>query len=138
MLFRTSWLVFKYAVFAVVAIVVNIVAQDLTTRCYAGPFHVAASMIVGTGAGLVIKYILDKRYIFRFVARDAAHDGRTFILYTAMGLATTAIFWAFELGFHHAFATKEMRYVGGIIGLMLGYLIKFYLDKQFVFHVARP
>ena len=32
--------------------------------------------MVGTGVGLVVKYILDKRYIFRFRARNATHDGQ--------------------------------------------------------------
>ena len=55
-------------------------------------------------------------------------------LYTAMGLATTVIFWGFEFGFHHLFATREMRYLGGVIGLAIGYVSKYYLDKRYVFH----
>ena len=86
--------------------------------------------------GLVVKYILDKRYIFRFRARDAAHDGKTFVLYTLMGLATTLIFWGFEFGFDHIFETKEMRYLGGIIGLAIGYLTKYHLDKRYVFRMG--
>ncbi|HMU91334.1 MAG TPA: GtrA family protein, partial [Pseudomonadales bacterium] len=31
------------------------------------------------------------------------------------------------------FATKEMRYLGGIIGLAIGYLAKYHLDKRYVF-----
>jgi putative flippase GtrA len=92
-------------------------------------------MIVGTGVGLVVKYVLDKRYIFRFRARDAAHDGKTFFLYTVMGLATTAIFWGFELGFDYLFATKQMRYMGGVLGLAIGYLVKYNLDKHYVFRM---
>ncbi len=90
-------------------------------------------MAAGTGVGLVVKYILDKRYIFRFRARNVVHDSRVFLLYALMGLATTAIFWGFEFGFHHIFASKEMRYLGGVIGLAIGYLTKYQLDKRFVF-----
>jgi hypothetical protein len=50
-----------------------------------------------------------------------------------MGLATTFIFWGFEFGFQHLFETKEMRYLGGIIGLAIGYLTKYQLDKRYVF-----
>jgi hypothetical protein len=50
-----------------------------------------------------------------------------------MGVVTTAVFWGFEFGFHHIFQTKEMRYLGGIIGLVGGYLIKYHLDKRYVF-----
>ena len=80
--------------------------------------------------------MLDKRYIFRFQARDAKHDGRTFFLYSLMGLATTVLFWGCEFGFHYLFETREMRYLGGIIGLAIGYLTKYQLDKRYVFRVA--
>ena len=126
-------LVLSYALFALLATVANIGAQDLSIRAYTGAFAVLLSVAVGTGVGLVVKYVLDKRYIFRFRARNALHDGQTFTLYTAMGLATTVIFWGFEFGFDHLFATKEMRYLGGILGLAIGYLSKYFLDKRYVF-----
>lgn len=122
-----------YTILAAIATLANIGTQDLMTRVYGGAYGVTISMIAGTGVGLVIKYILDKRYIFRFRAENAAHDGKTFFLYTVMGLATTVIFWGFELGFDYLFATKHMRYVGGVIGLAIGYLIKYNLDKHYVF-----
>lgn len=84
---------------------------------------------------MLIKYFLDKRYIFRFRARDVAHDTRTFLLYTFMGLATTVIFWGFEFGFQFLFETREMRYLGGIIGLAIGYITKYQLDKRYVFRM---
>lgn len=126
-------LAIKYAIFALIATAANIGAQDLAIRAYSGAFDILASVIVGTGAGLVVKYVLDKRYIFRFRARSVAHDTRTFALYTVMGLATTVVFWGFEFGFHHLFETREMRYLGGIIGLAIGYLTKYHLDKRYVF-----
>lgn len=126
----------NYAILALIAIAANIGAQDVVIRIYSGAFSVLLSVAVGTGVGLVVKYVLDKRYIFRFRARSVAHDGRTFALYTLMGLATTAIFWGFEFGFHAWFASKEMRYLGGVIGLVIGYLSKYHLDKRFVFRAA--
>lgn len=122
-----------YAFLALVATGANIGAQDLAVRLYDGPAALVVSMLVGTGVGLVVKYLLDKRYIFRFRARNAVHDGQTFLLYALMGLITTTIFWGFELGFDHIFGTRRMRYVGGVIGLGIGYLSKYYLDKHFVF-----
>lgn len=126
-------LAINYAIFALIATAVNIGTQDLVIRTYLGAFNILASIIVGTGVGLVVKYILDKRYIFRFRARSVAHDTQTFALYTIMGLVTTVVFWGFEFGFHHLFETKEMRYMGGGIGLAIGYLIKYHLDKCYVF-----
>ena len=126
----------KYIIFALMVTAVNIGAQDIVIRNYIGAFDILISVVVGTGAGLVVKYILDKHYIFRFRARDAAHDTRTFALYTVMGLVTTVIFWGFEFGFHHIFETKEMRYLGGVIGLAIGYLTKYHLDKRYVFRMG--
>jgi putative flippase GtrA len=126
-------LAISYGIFALIATVANIGAQDAFTRIYSGPGHVATSMVLGTGIGLMVKYLLDKRYIFRFKAQSVAHDSHTFALYTLMGLLTTVVFWGFEWGFHWAFETKEMRYLGGMVGLAIGYLIKYHLDKRFVF-----
>lgn len=130
-------LALTYAFLAVIATAANIGAQDLTIRLYAGAYAVLLSVAVGTGVGLIVKYVLDKRYIFRFRAKNAAHDSWTFILYTLMGLATTVIFWGFEFGFNAVFQTKEMRYLGGIIGLAIGYLTKYHLDKRYVFRSHR-
>lgn len=127
-----------YTILAVIASLANFAAQDLVTRFYGGPFNIAISVVLGTGVGLIVKYVLDKRYIFRFKARDAAHDGKTFILYTIMGLATTFIFWGFEFGFQAVFATKEMRYLGGALGLAIGYVTKYLLDKRYVFRQETP
>lgn len=126
----------RYGIFALIATLANIGSQDLVVRAYAGTHHLLLSVAVGTVVGLVVKYVLDKRYIFHFRARNAAHDGQTFVLYTVMGLATTAIFWGFEFGFHWAFQTKEMRYLGGVIGLAIGYVAKYHLDRRYVFRAV--
>jgi putative flippase GtrA len=126
-------LAITYTFLALIATVANLGTQDLVIRVYSGKFDVLLSVVIGTGVGLVFKYILDKRYIFRFRPRNAVHDGQTFALYLLMGLATTFIFWGFEFGFHHLYETKEMRYLGGVIGLAIGYLTKYQLDKRFVF-----
>lgn len=126
-------LAITYAILALIATAANIGAQDLVIRVYAGAFDVLLSVAIGTGVGLVVKYVLDKRYIFKFRARSAVHDGQVFTLYVLMGIATTLIFWGFEFGFHYLFETKEMRYLGGVIGLAIGYVTKYHLDKRFVF-----
>ena len=122
-----------YSILALIAALANFAAQDLATALYGGPFGITISVVLGTGVGLLVKYVLDKRYIFQFKARSAIHDGQTFMLYTIMGLLTTAIFWGFEFGFQHAFETKEMRYFGGAIGLAIGYVAKYLLDRRYVF-----
>lgn len=126
-----------YALLAALATAANIGAQDLLLRLYHGPWHVAASVVLGTGTGLVLKYLLDKRYIFRFRARNAAHDAQTFVLYVGAGVLTTALFWLSEWAFDHAFGgDRVMRYAGAVLGLAAGYWLKYHLDKRFVFRVA--
>ena len=50
-----------------------------------------------------------------------------------MGVFTTAIYWGVEYAFHLIFATDTMRYVGGVIGLAIGFYVKYQLDKKYVF-----
>lgn len=126
-------LAIKYVIFAVIATGVNIAGQDLSGRAYAGGFSLYVSMFVGTLAGLAVKYILDKKYIFYHTSKNLADDGRMFFIYTSMGIITTLLFWGTELGFEYAFHTKTMRYVGALLGLGVGYLVKYNLDKRFVF-----
>jgi putative flippase GtrA len=61
-------LVLVYSALAAIATAVNIGAQHLSTRLYAGPGTVVCSMIAGTGVGLAVKYWLDKRFVFRRTA----------------------------------------------------------------------
>ena len=84
-------------------------------------------------AGLVSKYVLDKLYIFLFNTDSPREDLGIFILYCATGIATTAIFWGFELGFEFFLGGKAARYLGAVIGLSIGYAVKYQLDKRYVF-----
>jgi putative flippase GtrA len=127
-----------YAVFAAIATAANIGCQALVIWLYHGPYSVPLSVLVGTAAGLPIKYVLEKRHIFGFESDNLAHDGKLFMLYSVMGVFTTALFWGIEYAFHHAFGTDAMRYLGGALGLTLGYIIKYHLDKRFVFVSRNP
>ena len=123
-----------YSVFALTATAVNIGTQDLLSQIYFGAYPHMVSVGAGTFTGLIIKYVLDKRYIFCFQPSDSAHDVKKFILYSLMGAVTTIIFWGFEFGFYYLFSTKKIRYAGGILGLAIGYVSKYHLDKVFVFN----
>ena len=127
-----------YITFACVAIGANIGGQDITLQIYRGPYGVPLSVLVGTGVGLVVKYLLDKRFVFGCTTSGVQEDAVLFTLYAAMGLITTSIFWGVELGFELFFRSDHMRYVGGIIGLTIGYAVKYLLDRRFVFGARRP
>jgi len=126
-------IVLLYALFAVLSIAVNIGTQIASIVIYRGPAAVSLSMLLGTATGLIIKYVLDKRWIFGHVSSDRVHEARTFVLYAAMGVVTTGVFWGTELAFHFLFASDVMRYSGGVVGLIVGYLIKYWLDRRWVF-----
>lgn len=125
-----------YTLFAVLATAANLGSQMLTWRVYAGPYALMVAIAIGTGVGLILKYVLDKHYIFRYFTRNAAHEGRTFVLYTLTGVATTLVFWGFELGFEWIFGTARARYTGAVLGLAIGYVIKYQLDRRHVFREA--
>jgi putative flippase GtrA len=122
-----------YALLAAIATAANIGSQEVVVQIYQGAYALMLSVAVGTGVGLVAKYLLDKRFIFRFQARSAVHETRTFLLYAFTGVFTTLIFWGFEFGFDYLFQSKEGRYLGGILGLAIGYVTKYQMDRRFVF-----
>lgn len=126
-------LVTWYTLFALLSMAANLGAQKLSWWVYQGSFGILLSVCIGTGVGLVVKYVLDKAWIFRYEHRSVAHGIQTFARYVAMGLATTAIFWAMEFGAQALFHTEAARLTGGALGLALGYFAKYQLDKRFVF-----
>ncbi len=126
-------LILRYSIFAIVATVVNLATQRLSLGLYAGYFSVPLAIFIGTLVGLVVKFYLDKRWIFRDVSTSNGENTRKFGLYTLMGIATTIIFWGMEYGFWIVWRTEMMRELGAIIGLSIGYVVKYQLDKRFVF-----
>lgn len=91
-------------------------------------------MLMGTLTGLFTKYFLDKLYIFNYVTTGKADDIKKFTLYSFMGIFTTSIFWSFELSFNLMFESTIAKYLGGLLGLSIGYSFKYLLDKKFVFN----
>lgn len=126
-------LVVKYTLFAIIATVVNILCQDAVNRIYHGQYDLYPSMFLGTLVGLVVKYLLDKKYIFLSKSKNLLQDGQKFFLYASMGIITTFIFWAVEVVFDYTFKSIPMRFIGAVIGLSIGYWMKYQLDKRFVF-----
>lgn len=123
----------RYTLFALIATVLNLLSQELTLQLYAGPAAIYLAILVGTGTGLVSKYVLDKLYIFNVQTASLGDDLSRFLAYSLTGVVTTLIFWGAELGFEFLFGTRTARYTGAVLGLGIGYLMKYRLDKRFVF-----
>ena len=126
-------LILRYAAFAVVATIANLATQRAVLQFGETGIHFAAAVGAGTIVGLVIKYLLDKRWIFYDAESGVKNHSRKFSLYTAMGLVTTAIFWGTETVFWLIWQTDMMRELGAILGLSVGYVVKYNLDRRFVF-----
>lgn len=145
-------LALKYALFAAISTIGNLSTQQLILMLldsleflkgldkvsilglFNFDFILMTAIFMGTLIGLTIKYVLDKRYIFNYKTKSTSENTGKFILYSFMGVFTTAIFWAFELIFDSIFDLDYAKYIGAIIGLTIGYVIKYNLDKRFVFN----
>lgn len=126
-------LIVRYGLFAVIATAANLGTQRLVLALGTDTLFYAAAVIAGTGVGLVIKYVLDKRWIFFDTGTGLKQHGQKFGLYTAMGLITTAIFWGSETAFWYFGRTDALRELGAVLGLAVGYVVKYRLDRRFVF-----
>lgn len=126
-------LAIKYIFFAGIATVANIFFQWLSFRVYDAEYSLYIAMAMGTIVGLVVKYILDKRYIFYYKTNGKTEDIKKFVIYSCMGIITTAIFWGTEIIFDFVWHHEISKYIGAIIGLSIGYITKYQLDKRFVF-----
>lgn len=122
-----------YTIFAIAAALANFGSQALALAFVRLPFREWIALFVGTAVGLVVKYLLDKKWIFAFRAVSRKHEGRTFVVYTVFSIVTTIIFWVFEMGALFLFGSKLAQFVGGAIGLAIGYVSKYWLDKRYTF-----
>jgi len=126
-------LALKYAFFALIAMAFNVGCQWASLALYIGLYSLYVAIFLGTLVGLIVKYALDKRYIFYYRVKNRAENFWKFVLYSVMGVITTFIFWGFELSFNGIFPEGHAKFLGALIGLTIGYLIKYRLDKRFVF-----
>jgi len=123
----------RYILFAIVSTIVNLLFQYLSFLVYEGFLALYVAMFMGTLAGLILKYILDKKYIFFHTPKSKKDDGKKFFLYSVMGVFTTFIFWGFEIGFDYMYESENAKYAVAVLGLSIGYVVKYFLDKKFVF-----
>lgn len=122
----------KYILFCVIATIVNLGVQ----RIFLGlifPDNYFIALLFGTLFGLVTKYFLDKKYIFNYHNLSLKYNSIKFTLYSFNGIFTTLIFWGTESLFYFVYNTSFAREIGALIGLSIGYFLKYRLDKKYVF-----
>lgn len=125
-------IVVRYVLFAAVSTLANLATQEATVRLVpAAPLLL--SILAGTAAGFAVKYILDKRWIFYDAYTTPAHEAQKVALYGVFSVATTLVFWGFEVTFWTLWRTDAAKYAGAVLGLAIGYAVKFVLDRTYVF-----
>jgi putative flippase GtrA len=126
----------RYVAFAVLATIANLATQELVVRL-APVAPLTLSILAGTVAGFVLKYVLDKRWVFNDSYGGHRQEARKITLYGAFSVVTTLIFWSLEVAFWLLWQTDFAKYTGAVIGLAIGYVAKFVLDRTFVFKERR-
>lgn len=130
----TPALILRYVAFCLFSMIANLGLQFLAFQCLGLGFWVA--LTIGTTGGLVLKYMLDRNYIFAARGVGFGADISRFSLYSLLGLITTAVFWLTEwLGYQYL-PFNYGRYLGGALGLVLGYALKYWMDQRWVFRRA--
>jgi hypothetical protein len=132
---RHAAIAVRYVLFAAIAGVTNLGAQALVFKL-APVQPLALSILAGTGVGFVVKYLLDKRWIFFDDYHGPVREARKVLLYGSFSVLMTLVFWAFELGFLKIWGTETAKYIGAVIGLSIGYFAKYLLDRAFTFAQA--
>lgn len=123
----------RYIIFAILSTLVNLFAQFLTFSLLDYEYEIYIALTNGTISGLLVKYLLDKYYIFNSDVREY-RSKNTFIPYVFTSIFTTLIFWFTELWFIEYIALSYTEYIGAIVGLSIGYTLKYFLDRNFVFN----
>lgn len=126
-----------YGAFAVAATLVNLVVQRLVLMTGTPESRIFPAIAAGTVAGLLAKYLFDKKWIFLSREVGVKAHSRQFTMYAITGVLTTLVFWGVEFAFWLFWRDDYMREIGAIIGLSVGYVVKYRLDSRFVFSGLR-
>ena len=130
------FLIIKYALFGGIATVINLALQFISFQVLQSNNAIYIAIFIGTLGGLIVKYTLDKQFIFKFTTKNRIEGSKNFLLYSFFGMFTTIIFWLTELLFDKLVLYSWSKYIGAVIGLSFGYTVKYFLDKKFVFGKA--
>jgi hypothetical protein len=133
-----------YMFFAAAAILVNLITQGIIeqasknffqgfayTKMLNFNFWFLSALAGGTIMGFIFKYLIDKLVIFKSVTTIAGTTEEV-LKYLLFAIFTTLIFWGTEILFILVLG-EPFYLIGGLIGLIIGYTLKFFLDKNYVF-----
>ena len=117
----------------------NILRLEFYTKIFIKNSNISYGLLIQMGTATIVafifKYLVDKLIIFKDKTSyfSTKHINQVFF-YGIFAVFTTLIFWGTELFFKFMFNFQNSQYIGAIIGLSIGYTIKFLLDRKFVFN----
>ena len=136
-----------YMAFAALAIAINLVVQRMVEWILLSSSWASYELLglsvwfvlalgFGTAAGFLFKFVVDKFLVFKTKIVTLRETKGEFVKYLLFAIVTTIIFWGTEISFFLLLG-KECYLIGGLVGLIIGYSLKFFLDKEYVFPATR-
>ena len=136
-----------YMAFAALAIAINLVVQRMVEWILLSFSWASYELLglsvwfvlalgIGTAAGFLFKFVVDKFLVFKTKIVTLRETREEFVKYLLFAIVTTIIFWGTEISFFLLLG-KEYYLIGGLVGLIIGYSLKFFLDKEYVFPATR-
>ena len=129
----------RYIIFAFISSFVNFLAQKATLWGISSflendKMELLIAQICGLGSGFVLKYFLDRAFVFNDKEIGSkAEETKKVSLYALMSVFTTFIFMGVQWCVFFMAGKERASDVGLVIGLLIGYTVKYFLDKRFVF-----
>lgn len=138
---------FLYIAFAFISIVINISVQiiaevmmsifdiDFFQQIIYGniTYGLGLKVLCATIVAFLFKFLIDKRFIFQNKKDGITKNISQLLVYGFFAIFTTLIFWGTVFIFKLFLEKIIWEIVGSLIGLSVGYTLKFFLDKKFVF-----
>jgi len=143
-------MLFRYIVFSFIATGINLTVASFGNRLLLHIIPIAPIFLTisqglwvkllgfiakcaGIGSGFFLKYFLDKKYVFDDSIGTKKEETKKASLYALMSLITTIQLFVVSGIIEFLIDWKYEFELGWLIGLVSGYVAKYYLDKKFVF-----
>ena len=127
---RSTNPLFLYYAFALVAVGLNVLVQHLVFISLTHSHAIFIAMLIGAAVALVAKYFLDRKFVF---LKTSSANRRELFWYALTGGLITIVFFVAEYVIWDAYKTGLARDIGIVVGMLLGYTLKYFIDKHLVF-----
>lgn len=117
---------------------IEVLNQGLTIFGKTFEYYYIIHLLAGTALGFMAKFLLDKFLVFKNEHQNMGATFKQMIIYGLFAVITTLIFWGFQISFKFIFNSDQISLIGGLLGLTIGYSVKYILDKTWVFKKNEP